>query len=99
MDQEKGERCSLCFDLRLDKTVRFAKENGYDFFATVLSISPHKDAKMINRVGQILSNKYGIKFLETNFKKREGFKKSVLLSKEYGLKRQDYCGCIYSQRN
>ena len=99
MDQEKGERCSLCFDLRLDKTVRFAKENGFDFFATVLSISPHKDAKMINRVGQILSKKYGIKFLEANFKKREGFKKSVLLSKEYGLKRQDYCGCIYSQRN
>jgi predicted adenine nucleotide alpha hydrolase (AANH) superfamily ATPase len=99
MDQEKGERCSLCFDLRLNKTVRFAKENGFDFFATVLSISPHKDAKMINRVGQILSKKYGIKFLEANFKKREGFKKSVLLSKEYGLKRQDYCGCIYSQRN
>ncbi len=99
MDKEKGERCDLCFDLRLDKTARFAKENGFEFFATVLSTSPHKDAKMVNNIGKILSEKHGVKFLEANFKKRDGFKKSVSMSKEYGLKRQDYCGCVYSQRN
>ena len=99
MDKEKGERCNLCFDLRLDKTAQFAKKSDFNFFATVLSTSPHKDSKMINQIGQILSNKYGIKFLEANFKKKDGFKKSVIMSKEYGLKRQDYCGCVYSQRN
>ena len=98
MDKEKGERCNLCFDMRLDKTARFAKENGYEFFATVLSTSPHKDAKIINKTGQTLSKKHGIKFLVCDFKKRDGFKKSVALSKEYDLKRQDYCGCIYSKR-
>ena len=98
MDKEKGERCNLCFDLRLDKTARFAKKNGFLFFATVLSTSPHKDAKMINKIGQILSKKHGIKFLEADFKKRDGFKKSIFMSKKYDLKRQNYCGCIYSQK-
>lgn len=99
MDEEKGERCNLCFDLRLDKTAQFAKENSFEFFATVLTTSPHKNAKIINQIGKTLSNKYGIKFLEADFKKRDGFKISVTISKEYGLKRQDYCGCIYSRRN
>lgn len=95
-DKERGERCNLCFDLRLDKAAWFAKNNGFELFTTVLTTSPHKDAKIINRIGQSLSEKYGIKFLEGDFKKKDGFKKSVAMSKEHGLKRQDYCGCIYS---
>lgn len=98
-DKEKGERCNLCFKLRMEKTAQFAKANGFDFFSTVLSVSPHKDANMINNIGQILSKKYSVDFLEADFKKRDGFKKSVIMSKEYGFKRQNYCGCIYSRRN
>ncbi len=96
-DKERGERCNLCFNLRMEKTASFARENGFEFFSTVLSASPHKDAKMINTIGKMLSQKYLVKFLEADFKKRDGFKKSVIMSNEYGLKRQNYCGCIYSQ--
>lgn len=98
MDKEKGERCYLCFNLRLEKTAKFTKENGFEFFTTVMSVSPHKNAETINMIGQTLSKKYDIKFIEADFKKRDGFKKSVAMSKIFDLKRQDYCGCIYSKR-
>lgn len=95
-DPEKGDRCTICYKMRLEKTVQYAKENGFDLFATDLSISPHKDAKRINKIGKELEEKHGIKFLKADFKKQEGFKKSLIISKEEGFYRQDYCGCIYS---
>jgi len=97
-DAEKGERCYLCVDFRLEKAARFALENGFEYFTTVLSVSPHKSAKMINSIGRILSKKHFVKFLEADFKKKDGFKKSVEMSKAFGLKRQDYCGCVYSKK-
>lgn len=98
MDKEKGERCSLCFDIRLEKTAEFARKNSFEFFATVLSVSPHKDSKTINQIGQGLSKKYEVQFLAADFKKKDGYKQSVTLGKIFDLKRQDYCGCVYSQR-
>ena len=99
MDKEKGDRCNICFDIRLEKTAHFAKKNGFETFATVLSVSPHKNAKKINEIGQILSEKYDVPFFEADFKKKDGFKKSVTISKLFDLKRQDYCGCVYSKRD
>lgn len=95
-DREGGERCGICFKMRLERAVQFAKENNYNYFATVLTISPHKNATVINRIGLELSEKYGVNFYEADFKKRDGFKTSVQKGKEYGLKRQNYCGCIFS---
>ncbi|OGV99795.1 MAG: hypothetical protein A3I04_07740 [Nitrospinae bacterium RIFCSPLOWO2_02_FULL_39_110] len=95
-DKEGGERCEICFKMRLERAVQFAKENNYNYFATVLTISPHKNATVINRIGLELSEKYGIKFYTADFKKKDGFKFSLQKSKEYGLKRQNYCGCIFS---
>ncbi len=77
---------------------RFCKENGFDIFTTVLSISPHKKAEAINNIGKRLAERYGIRFYEADFKKKDGFKRSLELSREYNLFRQDYCGCIYSKR-
>ncbi len=98
LEQEKegGARCNKCFYLRLDKTAKYAKENNYDYFATTLSVSPHKNSKLINELGTKLSKIYYVKYLVSDFKKRDGYKNSVLLSKEYKLYRQEYCGCIYS---
>lgn len=93
---EGGSRCNICFNLRLDKTAKMAKEYNYDYFGTTLTVSPHKNAKLINEIGISLSKKYKIKFLCSDFKKNDGFKKSIVLSKEYALYRQDYCGCKYS---
>ncbi|MBE9502614.1 MAG: epoxyqueuosine reductase QueH [Proteobacteria bacterium] len=97
-DPEKGKRCSLCYDMRLHESARFAREIKCDYFTTVLSISPHKDAKRINETGFSLSREFGIKYLPADFKKKEGFKKSLELSRKYSFYRQDYCGCEFSQK-
>ena len=99
MEQEKegGKRCALCFVLRLSKTAQQAK-NAYDFFGTTLTVSPHKNATVINQIGLHVAEKEKIPFLVSDFKKREGYKKSIMYAKEYNLYRQDYCGCLYAKR-
>ena len=97
--KEGGSRCEKCFSLRLEKTAIYAKENNFDGFTTVLTISPHKNSTIINQIGKELSEKHDIYFLEENFKKNEGFKKSLELSKQYNLYRQSYCGCVFSKQN
>lgn len=94
---EGTERCFACYELRLRKTAAYAKEGSYDYFATTLTISPLKNAKKLNEIGERLSEEYGIPWLVSDFKKRNGYKRSIELSAEYGLYRQDYCGCIYSK--
>ena len=93
---EGGERCFACYRLRLEAAVRMAKEKGYDYFATTLSISPLKNAEKLNEIGEELAASHGVRWLPNDFKKRNGYKRSIELSREYGLYRQDYCGCIYS---
>ena len=95
--KEGGNRCKICFNLRLEKTAKLAKINNYDYFCSTLTVSPHKNSKIINEIGMSLSKKYNIKWLYSDFKKNEGFKQSIKLSKKYDLYRQDYCGCIYSK--
>lgn len=94
---EGGERCFRCYRLRLEETARLAKEGGYDFFTTTLSISPLKKADKLAEIGQELSGIYEVPYLLSDFKKKNGYKRSVELSKEYDLYRQDYCGCSYSR--
>ena len=96
---EGGARCYKCYELRLKKTATLAKELAFDYFSTTLSISPHKNAKWINEIGLKLEEEMGVKFLYSDFKKKEGYKRSIEISKEIGLYRQDYCGCEYSLRN
>ena len=96
---EGGPRCIKCYNLRLEKTAKIAKELNYDYFATTLTLSPLKNAETLNKIGYSLENKYNIKYLPSDFKKKEGYKRSIELSKEYNLYRQNYCGCIYSKRN
>ncbi|MCX8092977.1 MAG: epoxyqueuosine reductase QueH [Candidatus Goldbacteria bacterium] len=98
-EKEGGLRCAECFKLRLKKTAEKAKELGIEIFATTLTISPHKNAELINNLGREIADKLGIKYYESNFKKKDGFKKSIELSKKYNLYRQNYCGCVYSQRD
>ena len=98
-EPEKGRRCSVCFRMRLQKTAEYAKQNGFDMFATVLTVSPHKNAELINRIGNEISQTIGIPYLESNFKKKDGFKRSIELSRKFGLFRQDYCGCTFSRRD
>ncbi len=100
LEQEKegGKRCEACFKVRLEKTALFAKKNGFDGFTTVLTISPHKNSAVINQIGKKIAKKYEIGFLEENFKKHDGFKKSLELSDKYGFYRQNYCGCVYSKK-
>ena len=95
---ERGARCTICYELRLRKTAQIAKKNNYDYFCTTLSVSPYKNANLINQLGEKLSKEYEIKWLYSDFKKADGYKKSIELSKKYNLYRQDYCGCIYSKR-
>lgn len=95
--KEGGERCFRCFDLRLRETAKHAKEGHYDFFATTLTISPLKNAGKINEIGQAIGAEYGVDWLFSDFKKKNGYKRSVELSTEYQLYRQDYCGCAYSK--
>lgn len=95
--REGGERCFKCYELRLRKTALEAQKGKYDYFTTSLTISPLKNAQKINEIGNKLSLEYGISFLPSDFKKREGYKRSIELSREYELYRQNYCGCFYSQ--
>lgn len=95
---EGGERCFACYELRLLKTAELAVEGKFDYFTTTLSISPLKNAKKLNEIGEKLEKEYGVKWLVSDFKKRDGYKRSIELSKEYGLYRQNYCGCVYSRR-
>ena len=97
-EPEGGARCSRCFRLRLEKTARAAKAGGFDYFGTTLTVSPLKNAALINEIGYELQDLYGVKYLPSDFKKRGGYYESVALSKQYGLYRQNYCGCVYSQR-
>ena len=92
-EPEGGERCRACFELRLAESAAYAKSGGYDCFATTLSVSPHKNAALLNAIGEKLSGKHGVKYLHSDFKKRDGYKRSVELSNHYGLYRQKYCGC------
>lgn len=96
---EGGERCFRCYRMRLESTARIAKEQGFDYFCTTLSISPLKNSQKINQIGYEVAQKYGIKWLPSDFKKREGYKRSIELSKEYNLYRQSFCGCIFSKEN
>ncbi|MGD8534996.1 MAG: epoxyqueuosine reductase QueH [Candidatus Aminicenantes bacterium] len=97
-EPEKGRRCDVCYAMRLKKTARKASELGFDMFTTVMSLSPLKKADVLNRIGKMFSHRFRIDFLEADFKKKDGFKKSVELSKNHGIFRQNYCGCLYSQR-
>ncbi len=96
-EKEGGIRCKKCYYMRLEKACIYAKENNFDFFTTTLSISPYKDAKALNRIGEVLSNKYHIDYLYSDFKKKNGYKRSIELSHIYKLYRQDYCGCNHSK--
>ncbi|MBO4245969.1 MAG: epoxyqueuosine reductase QueH [Bacilli bacterium] len=95
-EPEGGARCSKCFMLRLDKTATLALQHNFDYFGTTLTVSPHKNSQVINRIGFEIADKYGIKFLPGDFKKNDGYLKSIAYSKEYNLYRQDYCGCHFS---
>jgi len=95
-EKEGGARCSVCFALRLEKTAKRAKELSCDMFGTTLTVSPHKNAEIINSIGTELSSKLGIEFLVADFKKKDGYKRSIVLSKENNIYRQNYCGCKYS---
>lgn len=94
---EGGERCFRCYELRLREAAERAKALGMDYFTTTLSISPLKNAEKLNEIGRRLSEEYGVAYLYSDFKKRDGYKRSVELSHEYGMYRQDYCGCVYSK--
>ncbi len=94
--KEGGERCKYCFRLRLEKTANLAKKLNYDLFATTLTVSPHKNAKLINEIGKQIENERGVEYLPSDFKKQDGYLQSIRLSKEYDLYRQNYCGCKYS---
>lgn len=97
-EPERGSRCTKCFYLRLEKTAKMAKKLGYDYFCTTLTLSPYKNAKLLNEIGFELEKKYNVKYLPSDFKKNDGYKQSIQLSKKYDLYRQDYCGCKYSKR-
>lgn len=94
--KEGGERCFICYELRLDKAAGLAVEGGYDYFSTTLTISPLKNSQKLNEIGLRLQEKYGIKYLVSDFKKKNGYKRSIELSREYNLYRQDFCGCAFS---
>lgn len=93
---EGGARCKACYALRLEQSARYAKEQGFDWFCSTLSVSPHKNAAWLNELGQALATQYGLSWLPNDFKKKNGFLRSLQLSEEYGLYRQSWCGCRYS---
>lgn len=99
MAPEKGERCNICFLLRLTKTADYAKQNKFDIFTTTLSVSPHKNVKEIFKIGNEIAKRYEIDFIAEDFKKHDGYLKSLQMAKQYGMYRQDYCGCKYSIKN
>ncbi len=94
---EGGERCFACYELRLREAAELARRLGFDFFTTTLTISPLKDAQKLNEIGLRLEQEFGVRYLVSDFKKRDGYRRSIALSREYGLYRQDYCGCVYSK--
>lgn len=96
-EPEGGKRCLACFALRLNRTAKTAAENGFEYFATTLSVSPHKNAEDLNRIGAEAGERAGVKYLFADFKKKNGYLRSLELSREFGLYRQDYCGCLYSR--
>ena len=96
---EGGERCFRCYRMRLESTAKLAKEQGFDYFCTTLSISPLKNSQKINEIGCEVAEKYGIKWLPSDFKKKEGYKRAIELSREYQLYRQNFCGCVFSKEN
>jgi len=96
-EPEGGERCTRCFRLRLEETAKRAAAGGFSWFCSTLTVSPHKDAVRINRIGAALGERYGVKWLPSDFKKRDGYLRSIRLSEEYGLYRQDWCGCRYAR--
>ncbi len=96
-EKEGGARCEKCFAFRLKRTAEYAKQNGFDLFATTLSVSPHKNTNVINAVGQEISQEVGIEFLPESFKKKDGYLRSIQISKELGLYRQNYCGCLFAK--
>lgn len=95
---EGGNRCHKCYYLRLQETAKLAKKLGFDYFGTTLTVSPYKNAKVINEIGATLEKEYQISYLYSDFKKKNGYKRSIELSKQYDLYRQNYCGCIFSKR-
>lgn len=95
-EPERGGRCTVCYRLRLEQAAKYASETGYQWFCSTLSISPHKDATRLNQIGLALQEKYPVKWLPSDFKKQEGYKRSLSLSDEYHLYRQEYCGCEFS---
>ena len=97
-EPERGKRCYLCYELRLEKTARVAKEKGFEWFCTTLSLSPYKNAEWLNEIGRRVGEEYGVRFLPSDFKKKGGYHRSVALSIEYGLYRQDFCGCRFSKK-
>lgn len=97
-EPEGGARCEVCFRQRLEKTAAAACISGADYFGTTLTVSPHKDYKLISEIGRELALKYGLSFLDRDFKKKDGFARSIQLSRKYSLYRQNYCGCKYSER-
>ena len=98
-EKERGKRCYKCYEMRLEETAKIASLNNFSFFATTLTLSPYKNVLWVNEIGEVLNKKYDSIYLYSDFKKKNGYKRSIELSKEYNLYRQDYCGCIYSVRN
>ena len=98
-EPERGKRCLKCYELRLRKSFSYAKENNFDYITTTLTLSPLKNSKVINEIGNKLEKEYDFKYLYSDFKKKEGYKRSIVLSREYNLYRQDYCGCKYSKKS
>ena len=98
-EPERGKRCYKCYELRLEETAKIADSLSFPYFCTTLTLSPHKNANWVNEIGENINSKYNSTYLYSDFKKKNGYKRSIELSKEYDLYRQDYCGCIYSKRN
>jgi len=98
-EPERGKRCLKCYELRLRKSFIYAKENNFDYITTTLTLSPLKNSKVINEIGNKLEKEYNFKYLYSDFKKKDGYKRSIVLSHEYNLYRQDYCGCKFSKKN
>lgn len=96
-EAEGGSRCLRCFSLRLEEAAKVCRAGNYDYFTTTLSISPLKNAAQLNEIGESIAKEYGIQYLPSDFKKRDGYKRSIQLSEEYGLYRQNYCGCVFSR--
>lgn len=97
-EKEGGDRCLACYDLRITEAAVLAKENAFDYFTTTLSISPHKNSQVLNQIGERIGKEYGVNHLPSDFKKRGGYQRSVELSKQFNMYRQDYCGCAFSMK-